>query len=661
MSTVKADRRPRAPRVGGPLLLLLLVSGLLGAAEPVALIRGTLTAREIPSEARSVRRYHDTVARCLDRLGLSYRRLTDPEVEKGRLAGARVLILPYNARLGDREAESIEAFVRDGGKLIVFYTLPNRLGDLLGLRRVRHLRAEYPGQFSRIALGRRLPGAPKEILQNSWNIYVVEPTRDSTRVLGRWVDRTGRDTGYAGLVVSPTGAYISHVLTQGDVVRKTQLLGALLVRLAPELGPRLCGEALARVGAVAGYSGLDHLAEGVSGPEARRHLSRARGHAARARSAIRKGDFGSALEEIAMATEEANAAFYASQPSKEEEFRAVWIHTAFGLEGGWERSMKVLAENHFSAVIPNMLWGGLAYYPSKVLPVAPEVAERGDQVAQAVAAGKKFGVQVHVWKVNFNLARAPKEFVERMRAAGRTQKTFDGEDVDWLCPSHPDNFKLEFDSIMEVIRNYDIDGFHFDYIRYPHQRACYCEGCRERFQTDTGLTVTNWPDDVRGGPLTEAFQDWRREQVTRLVRAVSEEAHRIKPGIAISAAVFPDWVKHRDTVGQDTVRWLREGYLDFVCPMDYTTDIDDLRARVTQQVGFIKEVAAEGRRVPLYIGLGAFRLPEAADLIQQIQLTRELGADGFVLFQYDEELAEQKLPALLMGVTKSPPLRGWKR
>ena len=649
-------------RVFGGLALLVVLAGVAWADdEPVVLVRGTFTAREVPSEARSVRRYHDTVAQGIARLGLPYRSITDAEVERGQLAGARVAILPYNARLSDREADRIEAFVLSGGKLIVFYALPPRVDRLLGLRRVRHLRAEYPGQFSRIRLVRDLPGAPKDILQNSWNVYVVEPARDSTRVVGRWVDRSGRDTGYPGLALSPQGAYISHVLTEGDVVRKAQLLGALVVRLAPELGPMLSERALARVGAVGGYGGLEDLAGALTGAQARRHLSRARKHAARARSAAGKRDFGSALEEIVMATEEANTAFYASQPSKDGEFRAVWIHTAFGLEGGWERSMKVLAENNFSAVVVNMLWGGLAYYPSEVLPVDPSVSERGDQIAQAVAAGKKFGVQVHVWKVNYNLSRAPKEFIERMRAAGRTQKTFDGEDVDWLCPSHPENFKLEFDSIMEVIRNYDIAGFHFDYIRYPNQRSCYGEGCRERFQKDTGLTVSRWPEEVRGGPLTDRFQDWRREQVTRLVRAVSEEARRIKPGIAISAAVFSDWVKHRESVGQDTVRWLREGYLDFVAPMDYTTDADDLRTKVTQQVGFIEEVAAQGPRVPLYVGLGAFRLPETADLIEQIQLTRKLGADGFVLFQYDEELAEQKLPALLLGVTKSPPLRAWKK
>ena len=647
--------------VAGLAVLVVLAGVLWGADEPVVLVRGTFTAKEVPSEARSTGVYHDTVARCLERLGLPQRSLTDEDVEEGRLLGARVAIFPYNSRLSDREADQIEAFVRSGGRLIVFYSLNPRIAELLGLRRVRHQRAEYPGQFCRVEFDGRLSGAPNSILQDSWNIYVVEPIQPTTQAVGRWADKSGVDTGHIGLAVSPQGAYVSHVLTEGDVVNKAQLVAALLVHLVPELGPDLCERALGRVGAVGRFTDLGEMARALKEAEARAHLRRAEEHAAKARAAASRARFGTALKEIAMATQSANNAFYASQPSREDEFRAVWIHTAFGLDGGWERSMKILAENNFSAVITNMLWGGLAYYPSEFLPVDSSVAERGDQIVQCVEAGKKFGVQVHVWKVNYNLSRAPKEFIEQMRAEGRTQKTFDGEDVDWLCPSHPDNFKLEFDSIMEVIKGYDIDGFHFDYIRYPHDRACYCEGCRERFQKDVGAAIKEWPGDVRGGDLTEQFHDWRREQVTRLVRAVSEEAHKAKPDIAISAAVFNDWVKHRRQVGQDTVLWLREAYLDFVCPMDYTTDIEDLRTKVTQQVGFIEEVAVDGPRVPLYIGIGAFRLPDAADVIEQIQLTRELGADGFVLFQYNEELAEQKLPALLLGVTRAAPLRGWKK
>ena len=31
--------------------------------------------------------------------------------------------------------------------------------------------------------------------------------------------------------------------------------------------------------------------------------------------------------------------------------------------------------------------------------------------------------------------------------------------------------------MLEVVRNYDVDGVHFDYIRYPNKDGCFCAGC----------------------------------------------------------------------------------------------------------------------------------------------------------------------------------------
>ena len=110
-------------------LFLIVVSGgaIWSADEPVVLVRGTFTAQQVPSEARGVRRYHDTVLECVKRLGIAHRSITDEDAERGGLARARVAILPYNARLSDREAEEIEAFVGAGGKLIAFYSLDDRI------------------------------------------------------------------------------------------------------------------------------------------------------------------------------------------------------------------------------------------------------------------------------------------------------------------------------------------------------------------------------------------------------------------------------------------------------------------------------------------------------------------------------------------------------
>src|SRR5208283_87321 len=102
--------------------------------------------------------------------------------------------------------------------------------------------------------------------------------------------------------------------------------------------------------------------------------------------------------------------------SPEREGRAVWNHSGTGAyPGDWERSAAELQAAGFNMVLPNMLWGGLAHYASDLLPRSSTYQQYGDQIAQCLAAARRHGLEVHVWKVNWNLSTAPKEFVIRLR------------------------------------------------------------------------------------------------------------------------------------------------------------------------------------------------------------------------------------------------------
>lgn len=343
-------------------------------------------------------------------------------------------------------------------------------------------------------------------------------------------------------------------------------------------------------------------------------------------------------------------AYCTAQQPVPGEFRAFWCHSAFGVPGmDWDAAIQRLAENGFTAILPNILWGGVAFYQSKVLPVSPAVADRGDQIAKCVAACKKHGLQVHVWKVNWNLGDAPREFVDKMRGAGRLQVSSSGKEEPWLCPSHPANQQLEIDSMVEVARNYDVDGIHFDYIRYPDGDHCYCVGCKERFQQASNLTLGQWPQAVlTKGPARQAWLEWRRDNITRVVKAVSEQARAAKPKLKLSAAVFRNWPSDRDSVGQDWKLWCDRGYLDFVCPMDYTESD-------AQFGNWVKAQQEWAGKVPCYPGIGASatRVTMGADrVIAQIQLARQHGTRGFVIFNYGATEANDLVPLLGKGITR---------
>jgi uncharacterized lipoprotein YddW (UPF0748 family) len=298
-----------------------------------------------------------------------------------------------------------------------------------------------------------------------------------------------------------------------------------------------------------------------------------------------------------------------------------------------------------------MLWGAAAYYKSDVLPVSSQVAQKGDQIELCLAACRKYKVACHVWKVNYYMGRAtPPDFARKVRAAGRTQMNFDGSPIaDWLCPSHPDNQKLEIDAMLEVARNYAVDGLHFDYIRYPGAHGCFCVGCRKRFEKSVGSKVARWPADVRSdATLRDKWLDFRRQQITTVVAAVSQQARKIRPGIKISAAVFSNWPSDRDRIGQDWKFWCDRGYLDFVCPMDYTPKTGAFAQLVAKQVKW-------AGRAALCPGIGASVWTPRADpckVIAQIRAARDAGATGFTIFNYSASEAAELLPMLSKGITR---------
>ena len=205
--------------------------------------------------------------------------------------------------------------------------------------------------------------------------------------------------------------------------------------------------------------------------------------------------------------------------------------------------------------------------------------------------------------------------------------------------------------MLEVGRKYDVDGLHFDYIRYPDHDKCYCDGCRARFEQQTGTKVANWPADCYSGALHNQYAQWRCDQITRLVKAVHDEAKKMRPEIFISAAVFGGYPNCRESVAQDWPEWIKAGYLDFVCPMDYTESDLSFIGLVTNQLKLV-----DGR-IPVYPGIGQYRLTDDRT-VGQIFLARKLGAAGFTMFDLSRESIGSAVPAIGLGAGKekaAPP------
>ena len=139
------------------------------------------------------------------------------------------------------------------------------------------------------------------------------------------------------------------------------------------------------------------------------------------------------------------------------------------------------------------------------------------------------------------------------------------------------------------------------------------------------------------------------------MREASRKSREIDPEVKISAAVFSDWDSARDSVGQEWPLWIQQGYLDFVCPMDYLTDADVLAGIVTKQVKWV------GGRIPLETGLGAWQMSGAWQVADMVETARENGADGLVFFDYRGSVASDFLPALTEGPFRDEARTPWAK
>ena len=319
----------------------------------------------------------------------------------------------------------------------------------------------------------------------------------------------------------------------------------------------------------------------------------------------------------------------------EREVRGVWLHVRPDRHP--ERVMPELKSLGINMVVLRIAGGTAAFYASKVQPdIQDPLAPDGDWLAEAVRHAHANGIEIHPYVNNCVVeGRTSPKTLAALRAAGRLQEGSDGQPIDWFCPSQEINFEAMERPMVEIVSNYDVDGIQYDFIRYPSSSGCFCEKCRKRFESETGKPVAHWPQDCINGPRHEEWVEYRCSRISALVERISTRIRQVNPQVKISAAVFRDWPDCRENNGQDWARWCREGWLDFVCPMNYTLDPELFAARAATH----RQAVPKDFPIVQGIGIasGAGTMETSAELAVQIMLARQAGARGFVGFAYQPQ------------------------
>ena len=92
----------------------------------------------------------------------------------------------------------------------------------------------------------------------------------------------------------------------------------------------------------------------------------------------------------------------------------------------------------------------------------------------------------------------------------------------YLDPGNPGRGAVVVNQVVSVVKNYAVDGVHLDFIRYVGINWGYNPTSVTRFNARYNRTGTPASDDAQ-------WSQWRRDQVTRVVRRIWLEATADQP------------------------------------------------------------------------------------------------------------------------------------
>jgi uncharacterized lipoprotein YddW (UPF0748 family) len=221
-----------------------------------------------------------------------------------------------------------------------------------------------------------------------------------------------------------------------------------------------------------------------------------------------------------------------------------------------------------------------------------------DPLQSLITKAHAQGIQVHAWIITtaiWNSTEPPQAANHVFNLHGLTKSGADnwlmlrydgayraGSDY-VLDPGHPDAADYIVSMYTSVMANYDVDGINFDRVRYPdfttipgYTQASvwgYNAVAVARFQAATGRNDVPLPTDPQ-------WQQWRRDQVSAIVRRVCLESYALKRHVRVSAYTITygygpqtqgGWESTRTyaEVLQDWRGWMQEGILDLNIPMNY--------------------------------------------------------------------------------------------
>ncbi len=348
-----------------------------------------------------------------------------------------------------------------------------------------------------------------------------------------------------------------------------------------------------------------------------------------------------------------NVSLLNAQNNSKTDVRAAWLTTAYRLD--WPQTLirsekdvikqkqelteilDQLMDANFNTILFQVRHKGTVLYPSKIEPYSRMLMTNGnitplyDPLLFAIEECHKRGMECHAWLVTLPADDLSQNDLKRYPNKNRQFITYNKKR--FLDPSSSKT-PLYLGSIAhEIVTNYDIDGIHLDYIRYPENIADLRDNTKYK-QSKTQLSI----------------EDWRRNNITNIVQHIYNEVKKLKPWVKVSSSPvgkFSDTNRYSakgwnayNAVYQDVFKWMELGIQDQIYPMMYFQG--------NNFYPFALDWNENKHNTQVIPGLGIYFLEDASrnwsieEVQRQIQFSIDNQLDGLAYFRVEFLLKDAK-------------------
>ena len=242
------------------------------------------------------------------------------------------------------------------------------------------------------------------------------------------------------------------------------------------------------------------------------------------------------------------------------------------------------------------------------------------------------GIRFHAWinPLRVKLKETPNELSSSSPysefVGEQSYYFFEKDEAIYINPAYKEMRTLISDGVVEIVKNYDVDGIHFDDYFYPANMG------------DLDSSSYNLYTQTTANPLS--VEKWRETNINTLIAQVYREIKIVNEDVVFG--ISPQGNNNNNkALGANVETWCNtKGYIDYICPQIYFSYDNPSLSFEKCLNNWLSIPRLES--VKLYIGLAQYKVGTDADsgtwlnkgdIIEKQKKESLEKTDGYILYE----------------------------